>query len=445
MPNNRAPQSPALAPPRLKMPTLSRNAYLLLTIQAVNSLALTGVGALLNPYLRNLGMSAAFVGLYFGTTAVVQAVASFSGGFLADSFGRRRIWFAGKMLQILAYLWLASGVTGSAVLLAAVLAGMSQMAVGAVTAMQADASESAWRATFFAVIQTANSLTAAIAPLAGGLLADAYGARWAFAAVLPLLALVAGMITRLEEKPRSAVQAVVSSAPAGSIGSRRLGLLGSVKGRLGELAHGIAHGPFPRTARLFLGHSVLNGISNGAISITLPMLLRDRLGMGYTGIGGIQTALSLGAAMTMIIGARLADQHGRRRILLVSMTCGSVLVCTVPFLTTATSFYLMLFAIGLTANAANGAFGATSMEAVHDQARASYGGVMTGLNAGGMAVGNVLAGLAYGFNQLLPMYGVMVLFATTTLLMFLFLEETGGGAAKREEPKASVAAAASGE
>lgn len=442
---NRATVTPAPSQPRLKMPALGRNAWLLLTISAVNSLALTGAGALLNPYLRNLGMSAAFVGLYFGTAAIVQAVASFSGGFLADTFGRRRVWFAGKMLQIMAYLWLATGVSGSAVLLAAVLSGMSQMAVGAVTAMQADASESAWRATFFAVIQTANSLTAAVAPLAGGLLADAYGPRWAFAGVLPLLALVAGMISRLEEKPRPAVQAVAAVEPADRIALRRGGLLRSIKGRLGELARGIAHGPFPRTARLLLGHSVLNGISNGAISIALPMLLRDRLGMGYAGIGGIQTALSLGAAMTMIIGARMADQHGRRRILLVSMTCASVLVCTVPFLTTAASFYLMLFAIGLTANAANGAFGATSMEAVHDEARASYGGVMMGLNAAGMALGNVLGGLAYGINQLLPMYGVMVLFATTTLLMFVFLEETGGGTAKREGPKASVAAAASGE
>jgi len=433
--------APAPAPGQApKLLALSPNAWLLLTITTVNSMALTGVGSLLNPYLRNLGMSAAFVGAYFAVSALVQGLAAFSGGFLADRFGRRRIWMMGKALQIGAYLLLAAGMAGPAVLVVAVLTGWSQMSVGAVSAMQADASEPAWRATFFAVIQTANAVTAAAAPLLGGLLADAYGARWAFAGVVPMLALVAMMIRQLDERPRRA--SPHRSAP-GVTG--RTQMPGTAWARFGGLAAGVLKGAFPRTAVALLGHMSLSGITNGLFSITLPMMLRDRFGLGYAGIGGAQTALMLGAALTMIVGARLADRHGRRRIMLASMTCGALLACTMPFITTSAGFYLLIFSFGLSVNASSGAFSATSMEAVREDFRASYGGMLQGLSAGGMALGNLLGGLAYTIDAMLPVYAVMVLLAATILLLFAFLEETGPLAAKHGGPGQSAAAAASRE
>jgi len=197
---------------RRQLPAFGRNTKLLLAITTVNSIALVSAGALINPYLRNMGMSAAFVGLYFSLSAIVQGGASFVGGFLADTFGRRRVWAAGKMMQIGAYLLLASGVKGQWVLAAAVLSGLSQVGIGAVSAFQADASEASWRATYFAIIQTVNSLVSAIAPLAGGLIADRYGAQWAFAGILPLLIIVARMISSLEERPAKAASVAGSHA-----------------------------------------------------------------------------------------------------------------------------------------------------------------------------------------------------------------------------------------
>jgi len=416
----------AVAPRRVKLPALSRNAWLLLTISAANSLALAGVGSLVNPYLRDLGMSPAFVGLYFSVTAAVQGCASFAGGFVADSLGRRRIWLFGKGLQICGYLVLAAGVRGPAILVAAVLAGLSQIAIGAMAALQAEASQATWRATFFAVVQTVSSLIAGLAPLAGGLVADRYGARWAFFLVLPILLCSAWLISRLEEKVSARGLTGETTPGHGSA------LLAAVSARVStararflDLSQGIIHGPYPRTAIVLLVYNLINGASNGMINIALPLLLRDRFGMGYTGISALQTASALGTAMTMIIGARIADRHGRRKVMLFALLSGVTLCYGLPFLTSAVQYYALIFCIGLVANSANGAFMATSMDCVTPESRATFGGMSQGLVALGMAVGSLGAGLAYAASPVLPVFLAAGLFSLGAVLMFLFLQETG--------------------
>ena len=428
---------------RFRLADLPRNARTLIAISTVNSLALVGVGSLVNPYLRNLGMSAAFVGLYFAVSAVVQGGASFVGGFLADSFGRKRIWLIGKTFQIGAYLLLAAGLRGSAILIVAALSGLSQIGSGAYSALQADSAHARWRATFIAVVQTANSLIGAVAPLAGGMIADRYGARWAFAAVLPLLLLVGGLISGLEDtaagrRPR-VVPAHMPASEVAAAGRRPWHV--AVRAKLSDLAEGIVNGPFRRTAVVMLVYSLLNGASNGIIQIALPLLLRDRFAMGYAGIGGIQAAVALGSAMTMIVGARLADRHGRRRMMVGATAIGAMLFWTIPFLASAPQLYLLVFMIGLAANSANGAYGATMMECVAVRSRASFGGMIQGLSALGMALGSLGAGLTYSVQPMLPMIIAAGLYTCGALLMLLFLQETGASAQPRQPAAAGGVAA----
>ncbi len=426
-----APASPAPASPA-KM-ALAGNARLLLIITTVNALALNAVGSLITPYLRDIGMSAAFVGTYFAVTSLVQGVASFAGGFLADSYGRRRIWILGKLMQIAAYATLATGLRGDGMVAVAVMSGLSQIGVGAMMAMQAEASQSGWRATYFAVVQTANQLISAVAPLAGGLVADRYGAGWAFLGVLPVLLLVARLVWALEEK---AVK--VPGSPAGGAGFR----LAGVKQRLAGLAEGILHGPYPRTAVVMLVYTLLNGVSNAAIGIGMPLILRERFGMGYTGIGAMNTVSALGSATFMILGARIADRHGRRRMMVFSTAVGACLIWLAPLMASVLQLSLLIFFAPLVGNCANGAFSATNMECITADVRATFSGVGQGINSLGMAFGSILAGLAYTIHPMLPVILSAVVFSIGASLMLLFLEETGtvklrGGDAAKPLPSAA--------
>jgi MFS family permease len=433
-----APPAVPIAPPEQKKLALSPNAKRLVVITTLNAFALNSVGVLITPYLRDIGMSAAFVGMYFAISSIAHGIASFVGGFLADSYGRRRIWILGKTLQIAAYAILASGLRGQGMMIVPILSGLSQVGIGAVTAMQADAAQARWRATYFAIVQTANQLIGALAPLVGGLVADRYGAGWAFFGVLPMLLLVARLIWTLDEKPvvRAGTSVAVDHAAANGVSAR----LASVKQRLAVLGQGILHGPYPRTAIALLAFTVLNGISNGAINIGLPLLLRERFGMGYTGIGAINTVAALGSATCMILGARLADKHGRRRVIIVSGILISCVIWLTPLAVSAFHMYLVVFFATLVGNAANGAHSATAMECIDEGSRATYSGVSTGFNAMGMAVGSVVAGLAFTVQAILPMILAASVITLSSLLMILFLEETGAVRTKKPDVTRSLAA-----
>ncbi len=426
----------------------SGNARLLLITTTVNAFAVSSVGSLINPYLRSMGNSAGYVGMYFAVSALVQAVASFAGGFLADSFGRRRIWIAGKVLQVASFAVLAAGLRGRGIILAAVLSGLGQIGMGAVLAMQAETAEAGWRATFFGVVQTANLLISAVAPLLGGLVADRYGAPWAFFGAIPALLLVIRLIMRLEEGAAGTARTEGGSSlhpPAGEgagIGLRRVATrLAAMRNRLALVAQGILHGPHPRSAFALLAYTLVNGISTGAINIGLPLLLRDRFGLGYTGISAVGTVSSLGAASLIVAGARLADRHGRRRLIILAKTLCAATVWLAPLATSAIGLYILIFFATLTGNAANGALLAAKMESIHESSRAAFGGVDTGVDSAGIALGSLVGGLAYSLGQLAPIFIAGSAITTSALVMAFFLEETGASnSPKRQLPAALPAA-----
>jgi len=419
---------------RTQLGALSHNGRLLITFALVNGIALMSVGSLINPYLRNMGLSAAFIGTYFAVSSIAQAIASFSGGFLADAVGRRRVWLFGKALQAASYIVLASGVGAPWIMAAPVLAGLSQIGAGAYLAVSAEAAGDGQRATFFSVLRTFDAIVGTVAPLVGGLVADTWGARTAFLLVMPLFAVVAMIIGRLQESQPTAAPVAAPRDKA------RPSAIARLQGLAARLRDGVLHGPYPRTAAGIMGHQVINGFSNGVISLALPLILRDRFGLGYAGIGAAQTAISLGTAAMLIAGGRMADKRGRRVVILTSSLGFSVMFILFPFVTAVWQFYALLFVGCLIGNAAGGAFGATQMECIRGEVRATFGGVCQALHATGVAVGSIIGGILYVVQPNLPITAAIISNLIGVVVLWALLDETG----RRPQPVLATAASSSG-
>jgi MFS family permease len=291
------------------------------------------------------------------------------------------------------------------------------------SAVTAAATQPAWRATFFAVRGTLESIASTVAPLAGGLVADRWGAPVAFLGAMPLFTLVLLIIWRLDYSTVAVARRGAEAAPGGV---RRL------RAGLARLAEGIVKGPHPRTAMVVLALQVLNGLSNGLLNVGIPLLMQDRFGSGYAGISGISAVTALGTALTLIVGGRVADRHGRRRVILFSFAAALALFVPILWASSSAQFYVLFFLICLVGNAGGGAYSALVMECVREDIRATYGGVIQGLFSLGFAAGSVLSGAIYARSALAPVHGVIAI-NVAYLLLGLLLEETGprarGGAA----------------
>jgi MFS family permease len=402
---------------RTQLGALSHNGRLLITFALVNGVALMGVGSLINPYLRNMGLSAAFIGTYFAVSSIAQAVASFSGGFLADAVGRRRVWLFGKALQAASYIVLASGVGTPWIMAAPVLAGLSQIGAGAYLAVTAEAAGDGQRATFFSVLRTFDAVVGTVAPLVGGLVADTWGARTAFLLVMPLFAIVAMIINRLQESPAAPVP-----VPRDEV---RSGVVSRLQRLASRLRDGVLRGPYPRTATAIMGYQLVNGFSNGIINLALPLMLKDRFGLGYAGIGAAQTAISLGTAVMLIAGGRMADKRGRRVVILASTLSFSLIFILLLFVNAVWQFYALLFVGCLLGNAAGGAFGATAMECVRGEVRATFGGVCQALHAAGLAAGSIIGGILYVVQPNHPITAAIFSNLIGLVVLWALLDETG--------------------
>jgi MFS family permease len=252
-----------------------------------------------------------------------------------------------------------------------------------------------------------------------------------------MLVVILGLICRVEDRllPARPPKGAEATAPATD---RPIGAIWRIRDRLSSLVSGIAGGPHRRTAISFLAFLPLNGAANALILIGLPLLLRDRFGLGYVGISALNTAVCIGSVATMMVGARLADRFGRRRAMLVSILWCALVYWFAPVLRSPSQFYALLFLDGLVGNAANGAFMATLMECVPAQARATYSGVGSGLAAIGVALGSLAAGLCYTIHPMLPMLAGATLFTTCAVIAVLFIEETGTGTDYASRPGEAV-------
>ncbi|MEM9011431.1 MAG: MFS transporter [Pseudomonadota bacterium] len=307
------------------------------TMQEEFSAGPTGAQWIVNAYLLPLG---AFVLI---------------GGAIGDHHGRKRVFQAGMIVFTLACVLCAVAWSFPVLLLGRALEGIGAAMIAPTSlAIIADGFSGKARGQAVGTWAAAGAVAGAIAPLAGGLIVDFAGWRWAFVAVIPIavLAFITSQRSVRESRAGSEDRAPLDWAGAGLAAIGLLALIwalialperGATLPVLGAGTAGLVFlALFVRvealkgdramtplsifTRRTFAGLSLLTlflYMALGGLLVLLPYILIQDLGYGATAAGAaiLPFPLILGL-LSRRMGGGMAERFGTR----VLLTTGSLLV-----------------------------------------------------------------------------------------------------------------------
>lgn len=288
------------------------------------------------------------------------------GGAMGDHYGRKLIFQTGLVIFTAACLVCAAAWSFPVLLIGRVLEGIGAAMIAPTSlAIIANGFAGKERGQAVGTWAAAGAAAGAVAPVAGGLIVDAAGWRWAFVAVIPV-AILAWLVGR--RSVRESVADIGNRAPldwlgAGLIGAGLLALIWTLvalpeRGATGPViaagATGILliaafvqverrKGEAAMTPLVIFGSRSFSGLSLltmflymalGGLLVLLPYVLIRELGYGATAAGAaiLPFPLILGL-LSRTAGGTLADRVGTRMILTfgsLTVACGFILFTFVP-------------------------------------------------------------------------------------------------------------------
>lgn len=279
----------------------------------VNQLGFGGIVPALALYARSFGVSQSAIGLAVAIYGLARFVAAVPVGRLADRFGRRTTLALGGAVSAAGNLMCAWAPNYPTFVLARFVAGTgAALVLTCGLIVIADITDPARRGRTMGIYQGTFLFAVGVGPLPGGLLAERFGLAAPF-----LVYAVAG-----------AVVAVVAWFE-----------IPDTRGFRGEATGAAAAPPIAFGAQVqMLVHQVgfvlvsLIGFTNafartGGLFTVIPILGRDRLGLGADRIGfGLALASVVGLALAYPAGV-LVDRYGRKPVIVPStVVCGVALV-----------------------------------------------------------------------------------------------------------------------
>jgi MFS family permease len=285
------------------------------------------------------------------------------------------------------------------------------------------------RATMIGVNQALSQLSQVVVPVAIGVLADRVGVQLPFAIALVLCVAATLIALPLREKPVAetaaaevvAAETVVAAEPSAAAAATVEPPAGAsaTRSSLAASIRGMFAGGRALPLTLLLAATMFNGLANGATNIMLPFTIMDRFSSGYTFVNALSAVMSFGSMIVLLFGGRLADLKGRKAIIMFSGVLFPLAMLGILYAGTVWQFGLLLLVVSMLGNVSSPAVSAVYMEAVSEDARATFAGAYMGINAAAMAIGSALSGRIYASNAQLAWYCASACFALWTVC-FLF-------------------------
>lgn len=390
----------------------------------VEQAAVASYLAVITPWAKQMGYTAAELGGLTALLQIVSAIVSFGSGFLADWLGRKRMYTLGQLFRCVVPIILLTMHNYTGLVLVFIARGLCTVQFPARDTILAAHTARANRATMIGVNQALSQLSQVVVPIAIGVLADRVGVQLPFAIGLVLCVAAVLIALPLRERPvaeraaaetaaaeTAATEAAVAVEPSAGSNASRSSLTASIKGMFG--------GGRALPLTLLLAATMFNGLANGATNIMLPFTIMDRFSSGYTFVNALSAVMSFGSMIVLLFGGRLADLKGRKAIIMFSGVLFPVTMLGILYAGTVWQFGLLLLVVSMLGNVSGPAVSAVYMEAVSEEARATFAGAYMGINAAAMAIGSAVSGRIYASNTQLAWYCVIACFALWTAC-FLF-------------------------
>ena len=348
--------------------------------------------------MGDLTTSPTLVALVQTATLLPVFLLGLPAGALADIFDRRRLLIVSQSWMLLTALWLA--VLSFADLIApwSLLFLTFSLGVGAaltLPAWQAIQPELVPRAEFpqaVALGALTFNLGRAIGPAVGGVIVAAAGPPWVFLLNAVSFLVVVAVLFRWHRR------VAVSTLPAETMA--------------GAMRAGLRYGANSRALRHVLIRSLTFVLPAGALLSLLPVVARDRLGLGSGGYGLLLACFGVGAALAAVLRPRIDAVLNPDRMVEV----GTIVIAVVLLIDgLATNQWVVGAALFFGGGAWTLTFTTTNVaaqSALPAWVRARGMGLFSLVTVGGLALGSALWGLVASRS----LVGAQVLAAVTLLV-----------------------------
>jgi MFS transporter, DHA1 family, multidrug resistance protein len=286
----------------------------LCVLVAINQLGFGAVVAVLALYARSFGVGQSAIGLSIAVYGLARFLVAVPAGQLADRVGRRGVLALGGLVSAAGNL-LCAGAPSYALFIGGRFvagAGAALVLIGG-TIVLADITTPANRGRTMGIYQGVFLFAVGVGPVPGGLLAERFGLTAPFLVytIAGAVAAVVAWISIPETRAGQSTAAAVAAAELPAFGAQ----IRLLTGRMGFVL---------ATLISFMGAVA----RTGALFNVIPVLARDRLGLGADRIGVGLALASLVGLVVIYPSGMLVDRVGRKLLIVPAtvMSAASMLV-----------------------------------------------------------------------------------------------------------------------
>jgi MFS family permease len=390
----------------MKQPAPNRNILILFMVTLLGSLSVSLTGPIWAFYVSSLEASEVEVGYVFGISNAMAAMANILGGSLSDRYGRKKPNAIGTLLSVfppILYLFAKNWV---GLIPWVVISGLGTgLCMPIRWSIIADSSADRKRAMAYSWINLAFLLGSTVAPILGGLIADAFGMRLPFILSFGLMGASFIFSLFLHESRKATIQQSVTTGD-------------NAKSQ-----------PFLAITLILCALNVIQAIGIGIYGPITPLFTGERFSATYADVGILYAiGFGLSSMVVQIPGGKIATRYDRKKIVIVTIILSAPFFGLFALSRSFVECIIVMFLSNVILNFSWPAYQDLMMALSPPSRRGLITGISNTSFWCGMMIGSTISGILWEkFGMPLPYYisAVMVLLSA---LPVLFLKETSSKA-----------------
>jgi MFS family permease len=363
-------------------------------------------------YIRSLGASAFIIGAYFGVNGLIRAVAGIPGGYLCDTYGRRKMIVVGNYLSAVIWILVALAPSWQFYLAAQFLLSLGTFWIIAENTILADSMTVEKRGLGFSLFWTATQLAGLASPYIGGLVFEIYnadGLRWVLVLIGAADCVKAVVYTKFLK------ETLVSNGRKDSLGLR------SIIDSFTEMFKTLKWMP-----HALLGFCAMEALFGFAWSMVGPFFTLYALDViSLTPVEwGLLSTIEMGVNLCLRVpGGRLADRFNKRWLLLVHLAAEAP--GFMVFIYSRSYLHLVLLWVAWSAIEAltDPSFDALLTDLTPKEQRGKVSSLLRIFGASFGVFGSIAGGYLYGLDPVLPFWVYAPLAVLATVVAFQVIHE----------------------